>query len=142
VNEAEYLNVDLELDSEADLSALAGHLGGRVFVLFNDRVGDIFRLSLEMSCAEEPASPTRDLTLDADECIRDFLSLITQLPPRFRAIWDSCISRVFDIGIVAGTPPSVCIQTVSENTLQAVSAVRGTIRVTVYPAQLENTRNG
>ena len=139
--EAAYLNVDLELDSETDLSALADHLGDSVFLLFNDRINGIYRLSLETSVAEEPASPTRDSTRDADDCIWDFLALIAQLPPPLRAAWDGCISRVFDIGITAGTHPSMCIQTVSETTLQALSAVRGTIRVTVYPAELENTRN-
>lgn len=50
-----------------------------------------------------------------------------------RAMWDGCIRRVFDIGIRAGALPSGFTQTVSESTLQALSTVRGTTRVTVYP---------
>jgi len=141
VNEAKYLNVDLELDSEADLSPLAEHFGDRVFVLFNGRAGDIYRLALETSCADEPASPTRDLSLEADECIREFLSLIAQLPPALRELWDACASRVFDIGIAAGTGPSALTQTVSEATVQSISSIGGTIRVTIYPPRIERNES-
>ncbi len=138
MNKAEYLNVDLELDSKADLSPFVEHFGDSVLVLFNGRVGNVHRFAFETSFADEPASPTRDSSLDADTCIRDFLALVAQLPPPLRALWNGCSSRVLDIGITAGTAQSVFIQTVSAATIQAISSVGGTIRVTIYPPHLES----
>jgi hypothetical protein len=137
MNEAEYLNVDLELDSEADLSPLAEHLGDSVFVLFNGRVHDVYRLALETSCTDEPELANRDSSLDADACIREFLTLVAQLPSPLRSLWDGCLSRVFDIGITAGAAPSAFIQTVCETTVHAITSVGGAIRVTIYPPRLE-----
>ena len=132
MSEAEFLNVDLELESDADLSPLAEHLGDSVFVLFNGQVGDIYRLALETSCAGASASTARDISLGADECIREFVSLVVQLPLPLRALWDACTSRVFDIGLVAGTAPSAFVQNISAATVHMISSVGATIRVTLY----------
>lgn len=138
MTQAEYLNVDLELESASDRSPLVEHWGEQVFVLFQDRVDETYRLAFETEFAEPTDPPTTDHTNDADDCIREFLSLIAALPAPLRGLWDGCHSRVFDIGVIAGTEPRVFIQMLSTSTLQAMAAVGGTVRFTMYPPPQEN----
>jgi hypothetical protein len=133
VSEPEFLNVDLELESGIDLSPLAEHLGDSVCVLFRGRVADVYRLALETNCVGASGSTAGDISRDADECIREFVSLVVQLPPPLRALWDACASRVFDIGLATGTGPSALVQIISASTVHMISSVGGTIRVTLYP---------
>ena len=139
--EAEYLNVDLELESADDLTPLAEHFVDRMHVLFNDQRGESYLLALEMRATVVAEYPALNDPLDADTCIRGFLSVIAELPTGLRALWKGCHTRVFDLGISAGTFPSMCIQIVSEATVLAIASVGGTLRVTVYPAQLGTNKN-
>jgi hypothetical protein len=131
MNDTQYRNVDLELESASNLAPLAEYFADRAHVLFSGRVEDSFHLALETLCVgcTEPLLPT----LDADACIQDFIALISQLPPSLRALWDGCSSRVFDVGFDAGTAPMPFRQILTENTLTAVSSVRAAVRITIYP---------
>lgn len=63
MSEGQFLNVDLELESKTDLSALADHFGDRVYVLYNGRIDGFYRLSLETGLAVKGRPRTRDITL-------------------------------------------------------------------------------
>lgn len=129
MSETRFLNVDLELESTSDLSPLTRRLGDQVCVLFSGWSGELYHLALEVSIETPPPSNG----LDADARVRDFIGLISQLPPALRALWDGCRSRVFDIGFDAGTSPWPFRQTIAEATAQAISSVGAALRITIYP---------
>lgn len=129
MTETKFLNVDLELESTSDLSPLSQHFGEEVCVLFGGWVGERYVLSLETTSE----TPCPSGALDADAVIHDFIALVSALPLPLRSLWDGCCSRVFDIGIDAGTAPFPFRQDVPEVTLQNASSVGAALRITVYP---------
>lgn len=130
MDEARFLNVDLELESAADLSPLAAHFGERVLVLLNQRVGQSYRLALE---TWESFSPPGER--DADACIQGFLTLLATLPPPLRALWAGCRARTFDVGVSAGPTPPASTQVLSPATLAEIAALDAAVRLTIYAPQ-------
>ena len=80
---ASFLNLDLELESKSDLSALATYLGSKNHVLFNGRIPRGYRLCIE---------PLIRGTLNGNvrKCTDHFLKLIEALPPALTSLWQSC----------------------------------------------------
>ena len=91
----EFLNVDLELESNTSLDAIAQAFGDRVHVLHNGPHGDIpYLLALEVYAGDDE---------DPESIIEAFCDLIEELSPKGMAIWKKCTLRRFDIGIESGT---------------------------------------
>jgi hypothetical protein len=123
-----YLNVDLELESKANLSPLAEYFSERALVLFNGRVGRRHRLVIEIHDA-----PSRRSSHAADQCIQSLIELITPLPVPLRDLWDACTARVFDIGFESGVCPRPYEEHLSEQTITLVASFGGAVRLSLYP---------
>jgi hypothetical protein len=119
-----FLNVDLEIHSKADLTALVTALGAKVLVLYTGRVKRTYCAYLEL------ARIRRDPTADAT--IRGFCALIEALAKPERNLWDAARSRDFSIGVQAGTHPPTTDFALEAGTLKAVSRLGGRIVLTVY----------
>jgi hypothetical protein len=89
-----FLNLDVVLKSNSDLSPLIEHLGQQVIVLAHEEFERQFLLALELSAS--------GATKDAGWCTEQFLMLIETLPETTRALWNGCTSRAFSFGFERG----------------------------------------
>ena len=123
---ATLLNLDFELESQFDLSPLAGHLEGKVFILYNGKTDHGYRLDLE------PVINGR-LNDDPQACTDHFITLINALPKELMDLWSSCTMRLFDYGFDGGleTPPFRAI--ISTASLSQIAQLGADIQITVYP---------
>ena len=119
----QYLNVDLDLESENDISHIVDTFGEDVIVLHHGKLDDYHHASFE----------TTDVMPTADEVINYFCGLVEALPDGVRAGWDSCRKRVLDIGYESGTSPSNFRSELKPTTLQRVAAIGASIIITIYP---------
>lgn len=125
-SQATFLNLDLELESKFDLTALAEHMAGQVFVLYNGKTDDGFRLDLE---------PVLDGKLDEDPqaCTDHFISLLNTLPKELADLWHSCTSRLFDYGFDGGLESQPIRTTIRASSLAQIAHLGADIQITVYP---------
>ena len=88
MNEPRYLNVDLVVGSNEDLTPIAEGFGQDVMVLFNGKWGEHYRAVFEIAPSHAAAN----------EDIACFCSLIEGLEGRAAELWQRAFSREFDIG--------------------------------------------
>jgi hypothetical protein len=93
--DVQYLNTDLEIESESDLSKIVDEFGEGVLVLHHGEIRGYQHAYFEIAGSTRSAS--------ADDIINSFCSLVDGLSDEARKIWDGCCSRVLDIGYDSGT---------------------------------------
>ena len=121
-----FLNVDLDVESTADLTPLVEALAPYTFAL--ERPAG--RASFELN---EPVMPT-----DPEPLILEFVRLVKALPSSARALWDGASRRVFDIGIQSGRRPLQEAHHLAPTTLLAAAEVGAEIAFTIYALAVEN----
>lgn len=125
----EFLNVDLELESNTSLDALAQEFGDKVHVLHNGPIQDIpYLLAVEIYEGDDA---------DPNSIVDAFCDLIEDLSPKAKALWKKATLRCFDIGIESGTAENkkfsaLCLS-LSPSTLKRITALSAEIVITVYP---------
>ncbi len=119
-----FLNVDVEVESSADLDPLVAVMARGAFHLANYRRGGRHHVRFEL--ATSPRS--------ADHGIRAFAKLLNRLPPKARRLWNAARRRDFDIGIQAPRRSDSAILELSREAVQLASKLRGRILFTVYAA--------
>jgi hypothetical protein len=125
----EFLNVDLELESNESLESIAETFGDRVHVLHNGPLQDIpHLLAVEIYAGDDH---------DPESIIEAFCDLIEALPAKAKTAWRKCTARRFDIGIESGTGVAkrfgaLCLS-LSPETLRRVAALSADAVITVYP---------
>jgi len=142
-----FINVDLEVWSRSDLSALGKAVAPLALVLY---VGKSRRKHLVALEAKETRLSSPEATVWA------LLRVVRSLPPVARKAWRSAESRVFNVGYQAGEfvtplherPPGsgrwyakdprkaakASVTTLGPKLIQAVARAGGTITTTIYPA--------
>ena len=124
MNDVKYLNVDLEIDSAADLTPIVEAFGADVDVMFNGDWGRHHRAAFEIGGSHA----------SANEDIEFFCTLIEALSDGARALWNGSFSRTFDLGFESGdTSPSYRLVLAAE-TIERVSKIGGSLAVTIYPS--------
>ncbi len=119
-----YLNVDLDIESNEDLSALVEDLGEDVFVLHHGLAKGLNHASFSLTYA---------LYSGPDEAITGFCRLIQNLSPQARSIWDGCFSRVFDLGFECGKSPTRFYFELRPSTIRMVADIGASVAMTIYP---------
>ncbi len=123
-----YLNLDVELESENDLTPLVEHLGEEIFVLCNQQVKTIFYTSFEPKYFEEGQNNPENHT-------RHILGLLDKLPDSLREMWNKCSSKIFDFGFDSGFAPCPFHADLSPESLQGISAIGANVRISIYPVE-------
>lgn len=113
------INVDLDVDSSADLQPLVDAMEPHTFSL--DRPPG--RASFEVL---DP-SPS-----DPEAVIREFIQLVQSLPPAARRAWDAASKRVFDIGLQSGRHPFSQSYIIGPETLRDALDLGAHIAITLY----------
>jgi|HigsolmetaAR201D_1030396.scaffolds.fasta_scaffold05467_4 hypothetical protein len=118
-----YLNVDLVVDSLEELTPLVEGFGENVFVLFNGRVGEHYRVIFEISGGDSTAND--DIAL--------FCSLIDALQGEALRCWQNAFSREFDLGFESGLEGEQVRIALQPDVISRIAACGASIAVTVYP---------
>jgi hypothetical protein len=124
-----YLNVDLDLESKEDLSILVEDLGADVVVLHNGPVQGFNHASFELAF---------NAYSGPDEAIAGFCNQIENLSPEARAIWNTCFTRVFDLGFECGATPNRFWFELRPSTIKRTAAIGASIAMSIYPMPLES----
>ncbi len=124
-----FVNVDLDIKSPTDLTALIAAFARRAMVIHSGRSGRRYWVRLEL--VRHPKNP--------DEGIKRLLDLASSLRDSARVAWANS-TKEFDIGIEGGTEPGPAEWLVRPRTLQAAARADAQLRFTVYPASLTVNR--
>jgi len=123
-DETGFLNVDVDVFSKVALEPLAAALGDRVSLHYVGRAGrGPFQLHFALY------SPK-----NADAAIRGLVKLIQSLPSSPLRLWNNASRRVFDVGFQGGFRPHSSEFDISRESVAAVAALGGSIKVTLYVA--------
>jgi hypothetical protein len=153
-SDIQYLNTDLEVHSEQDLSLLVEALYAHDSILYpkfdsEDRRMEplpeepvhfaSFELNTytmdETDANDFPVSNYADAVInqEADIVINGFCDLIVQLPPQARQLWDCASTKIFDLGFCSGEQPR-CFQTMlAANSIRRIADLGASLTVTIYP---------
>jgi hypothetical protein len=125
----EFLNVDLELESNESLDLIAQEFGEKVHVLHNGPLNEIpYLLAVEIYAGDDN---------DPESIIEAFCDLIEDLPAKAKTKWRQCTARRFDIGIESGTGiakrfGALCLN-LSPAITKRIAALSADAVITVYP---------
>ena len=125
MSEIQFLNVDLELESKHDISALVADLKKNAMVLHYDQ--DEYRQLARIEATADISSP--------DKAINQLCELIESCSRNALKQWLSCSKRTFDIGFESGNSPKCFNQPLHADTLLRISAIGAGIEITIYPAE-------
>lgn len=120
-----YLNTDLDLTSDDDLTILANALAARGV--------------LPIHLAQEPDGSwlaifeTEDQHGQPEANIAVMLDAIETLPEPLRPVWFGCTRRELNIGYECGEDPWDFSHALSASLLERISAIDAALRITLYP---------
>ncbi len=130
-----YLNTDLDLIAEQDLTLLVQALEASGFYSLHAGVGDDGKwyATLEINEAADEALHLRqpELTIVA------MLDAIEALDASARALWDACMSKTLDIGYQCGDGVRVRNE-LTNATLSRMSALGMGMFITLYRCDIDN----
>jgi len=127
----QFLNVDVDVWSTADLRPLVAAMGKRIHVHHAGEERGAYATHFSLASAD---------TRDANTRIRRLIALIEKLPSPARRLWDRARRRDFNIGIQAGVSPFSHDIALDETTVALVAGVRARIVVTTYAVE-QDQRN-
>ncbi|UOG92878.1 MAG: hypothetical protein L3K52_03880 [Candidatus Thiothrix sulfatifontis] len=132
-----YLNTDLDLIAEQDLTLLVQALEASGLYSLHAGVGDDGKwyATLEVNEAADEALHLRQPELT----IVLMLDAIEALDAPARAIWDACMTKTLDIGYQCG---GLRVRNGLTNvTLTRMTALGVDMSISLYPCELDNIRN-
>ncbi|KAF7772442.1 hypothetical protein PCIT_a2510 [Pseudoalteromonas citrea] len=125
MSDIQFLNVDLELESKHDISALINDLKKNAMILHYDK--DEYRQLARIEANADVTSP--------DKAINHLCELIESCSKAGLKQWLSCSKRTFDIGFNSGTSPKCYSQALHADTLLRISAIGAGMEITLYPIE-------
>lgn len=120
MSQTQFLNIDLDLESDHDIRPLADAWGDDIFTFRLDNDDGIWRGSFET------------MEDDAEKIIDKYHQLVTGLSPALRELWDNARQRIFDIGFEASSEPRVFQAHLSDQAVAKIHSIGGSLTVTIY----------
>lgn len=114
----EFLNVDLDIVSDIDISSLLLYVAPSVLILNRT----ITTASLELRESENVLGDT----------LLKFVYIVQSLPKREKEIWNQCKSRTVNIGIKGGNIPYAQCFMIPRETVSLLACINVEIIFTVY----------
>lgn len=126
----EFLNVDLEVISKTDPTALTKALGNQVDVLWS---GPPSGIRWGKKAGYFVGFEVRSARPGFEGMLNRFCELIETLPPAAAQIWKRARRRTFDIGLESGEQGPTLALRIEPKTLARIVASGATIAITLYP---------
>jgi len=130
VTPASFLNLDLELRSKSDLASLAKYFDQHASLLHSGEYAGEFHVTVEANIGGHE-------NIGPQDCTRELLRTLSDLPTPLRSLFDGCHLRVFDYGFDGGLESAPLSFDVPAVQLAQMAAMGLDIRVTVYPYREE-----
>ena len=133
--EISFLNLDIIIYSQEDLTPLHDELTDQVLILHNDLIEEensksyllTFEADLDTNDIDDPINT---LTLHLCE-------LINNLSPESRRLWQQCDRKIFDYGYESGLQPLTFSAELSSQAIAQIASLEASIATTIYPYQAE-----
>ncbi|MBC3806200.1 hypothetical protein H8K52_02425 [Undibacterium seohonense] len=120
-----FITLDVEIISDENLSPLADHFEEPAFVLGNQKIDNLYHLSLEPCWFnEEDKTP--------ENCANFFVEQISKLPIELRDLWNRANSRTFDFGFESGNTLPYYKSEISADTLLKIATIGASFAITIY----------
>ena len=97
LEEAHYVNVDLEIGSSRKLDVLAAELDKKLFLLYRGRYGGLHRAHYETTSMRASRTPTGTILA--------LVRVLKKLSPKAQRAWRAARVRDFNIGFQAAFEP-------------------------------------
>jgi hypothetical protein len=123
---AQYINVDLEVRSRADLQPLVDALSRSLFSLYAGREGRGYLATFENGSGTRGADTP-------DRAIQRIIRVVDGLRPEVRRHWNRARDRVFDIGVAKTSGSKVFYLPLAAKTVQAAARIGARIALSFYP---------
>jgi hypothetical protein len=122
VSSIHYLNTDLDIESESDLRPIIEAFGEDVIVMHHGEERGLQIAHFEIA----------GWSTNADETIQSFCDLVENFGKNARAIWDSCCTRILDIGYECGSSPYNYRSEIKPDTIKRVAGIGASLVITIY----------
>lgn len=125
MSEIQFLNVDLDIESNEDISKLVDDLSKSAMILHYEK-------------SESPQFARIEANIDVtdpDKTINHLCELIESCSRNGLKQWLSAKRRTFDIGFQSGQSPKCFNQAIKADTLLRISAIGAGIEITIYPTE-------
>lgn len=121
---AEFLNLDFDLESHADLSLLIEELGDAVVLMRNDRTGGVHSISIELA----------GVTGSPESLIQKYSEIFGDLSNDAMKLFHGGTVRNFDFGFEGELEGSMLTSQalLSSNSVLALSKLDASMAITVY----------
>ncbi len=128
--EIRYLNTDLDLISDQDLTPLTVALeNGNLYTLtVHQREDKLWCARLEIN--DDHPTP--------EETIANMLNAIEHLTGTAHTLWTQCSLREFNIGYDCGDRPQRFNNGISSQTILRIGNADASLRITLYPPEIED----
>ena len=120
MNKTHFLNIDLDLESEQEISRLVEELSLNLTQMTYHKCEDMYRASFESSES------------GIEDIIEKYISTIHALTSVASEQWKNCKKREFNVGFQAENTPRGYVQSISSESLSEISSVSGQIGITIY----------
>jgi hypothetical protein len=119
-----FINVDLEIFSEIDLTKLVKHLSSELCLLHQNVVDGLHHACFEV----RPTKPTDE----PNEFIATFHQVVFSLPPDLSSVWRSCSRRLLDFGYRSGWKPNIFTSVLSAESMRLIAELQTEFIITIY----------
>ena len=120
-----YLNTDLDIKSSRDLTTFIKELeNNEVSPIHSEQDEDGIWFYILETCQDFKGP---------EECITFLLDVLDSLSPQNKTIWESCLSKEFNIGYDCGDKPWGFQNALSAQTLQRLADSNSSLKITIYP---------
>ncbi len=122
MNEINFLNIDLDMESDSDITPIVAFWGERISVNRLECQDGIWYGSFETWEEEE------------NTIIAIYHDLVTNLSPDLRRVWNQARKRDFDFGYEGGDIPKSFHSRLSLESISKLTEIKGSVTITIYPA--------
>jgi hypothetical protein len=126
MSKIKFLNIDLDIESQDDISLVVKEFSNRLTVMRNNHDEGIYYASFETGYTEE------------NEIIKEYVNVIEGLSLEARETWNNCLKREFDFGYESGDRPNDFHSKISAKSIEILAKVGGSVTVTIYPPPENN----
>ena len=120
MNETTFANIDLEIESEQDITPLAESWREDLIVFRLEKEGGIWFGSFETS-----EGSVKDI-------VEKYYQLVSGLTTELRDIWGCASKKTFDIGFNAGHMPHMYQFNLPQEEVSKLSQIGGSIAISIY----------
>lgn len=117
----EFITIDLDIASNNDISSLVEELSTHTIFMHYEVYND----GSHNASFESHKGTIEDI-------IDDFYTVIKNLRPTSKIMWDKCFKRSFNIGFNSGLEPYSIQSSLSNELLRMIADVEGSLEITIY----------